>query len=109
MLFFIFFPYVTITNKTPHRMDALVSYNLNFCGVDNIDEGIASGDAWTPSLRGCLVQTIYAGINDKHRTLTCKKYHSSGIYTSYSQFSIIMDGKNACCVLNNHIQAPQKC
>ena len=104
------YPYVKVTNKTPY--DTLQYYGLysNYgisvmyyaCSPDSVLESVASGDTWTASSRGlCLVTNIYTTLtipdSDYPGTLTCKEYHSSG--TSYSQYSIIMDGDDACSVV----------
>ena len=127
------YPYVTITNKTPYDtfeandnwdhnhkhdgyrdlLDTWVDYSTHACSADNAGV-IVSGDAWTASSRGaCLVYRIHASltvpdVRTKRGTsaLTCASYASSG--TSYSIFSIIMDGEDACCVLSSHEQ-PQEC
>ena len=113
------YPYVKVTNKTPY--DTLQYYGLysNYgisvmyyaCSPDSVLESVASGDTWTASSRGlCLVTNIYTTLtipdSDYPGTLTCKEYHSSG--TSYSQYSIIMDGEDACCVKSSH-EKPQTC
>jgi len=109
------YPYVTITNKTPYDtfptvygqtkdLETYVTYGP-FCSEDTVWGVIVSGDAWTASSRGaCLVTNIHttltiadADFPDGASSLTCKNYHSSG--TGYSQFSIIMDGEDACSVV----------
>ena len=114
-----FYPYVTITNKTPyHVRDTARSYVLYLgCGEYSIAGGLAAGQTWTASSRGlCLVYRIYASLTlpDTHtptsiisgQELHCTPYASTG--TAYSIYSVIMKGDDACCVLSSH-QTPQKC
>ena len=123
------YPYVTITNKTPHDTfptkhnhvpyhpgydpslyGAFIGYSYlpcsrgilhpSCCDDDHVHNAIASGGTWTASRRGlCLVIKITAalalpGLPDG---LVCAPYTSSG--TSSSQFSIRMDGDDACSVV----------
>ena len=117
------YPYVHITNNTPYATPASaprkwpfyddddnwpgtpthgvhVVYNGSWCSDDYVYEAIAPGGSWTASSRGvCLVYRIRVvlalpGLPDG---LTCRLYKSSG--TSYSQYSIIMDGEDACSVV----------
>ena len=110
------YPYVTITNKTPYDtyptvygvtkdLETYVTYGV-LCSEDMVWGVIGSGDAWTASSRGaCLVTNIYTTLTIADGgSITCKKYHSSG--TGYAQFSIIMDGDWACCVVSS---AETKC
>ena len=116
------YPYVAVTNKTPYattppyasdnwpphyiKYGISVAYALLnagiFCSEDLVTEVIPSGGTWTASSRGaCLVGAIYARVNPDGRSyLECTPYKSSG--TSYSIFSIIMKGDDACCVLSSH-------
>merc|ERR1711865_131293 len=108
------YPYVHITNNTPYATrsgqprpdwsidddDDGVNVVYEGCSNDYVYEAIAPGGSWTASSRGvCLVRIISAilalpGLPDG---LTCGRYKSSG--TSYSQYSIIMDGEDACSVV----------
>ena len=112
------YPYVHITNNTPYATPASaprkwpfydddddpagptyvlhavhVVYNGGYCADDYVYEAIAPGGSWTASSRGlCLVHFVSAilalpGFPDGFE---CGQYKSSG--TSYSQYSIIMDG-----------------
>ena len=103
---------VTIKNDTPYDVPATpikvsaLTYVLYgsyiFCLDDFIVKGIASGDTWTASSRGlCLVGTVGAALTlPDGRYLKCYSYYSAG--TTYSEFSIIMDGDDACCVRSSH-------
>ena len=104
------YPRVTIKNDTPYDTLPGGTYVLesSFCHSDDILEGIASRDTWTePTSRGlCLVAKIAATLilPDGGGPLQCQDYNSVG--TSYSIYSIIMDG-DRCCVRNSH--QSQKC
>ena len=82
----------------------MIIYKSGYCSIDYVVDAIASGGSWMASSRGtCLVTNIYATLTipdpdspDGAGILECKHYHSSG--TSFSQFSIIMDGDDACIV-----------
>ena len=118
------YPHVIVRNKTPY--DTMPGYTLfvrygggGFCKndvVSNESDGwlpwnLHAGETWTASSRGaCLVTQIYSfqgGYwkdkvllqNDDGSIRHCKKYVSTG--TSYSEFSIIMDG-DRCCVKSSH-------
>ena len=87
----------------------MVAYSTHyFCTDDNIAEGIAPGDTWMARSRGvCLVTHIWATLTlpdklrqKKNHSLLCKMYYSPG--TTYSLFSIIMDGDGGCCVQSSH-------
>ena len=119
------YPRVMITNETPYdaplyeHVDGVNVYEYEYvwyrghhsggvrCDWDYITEGIASGEIWTGPSRGlCLVKQIGASLTvpdgggDYGGTrLRCTAYKSSG--TSYSVFSIIMDG-DRCCVRSSH-------
>ena len=105
------YPRVTIKNDTPYDTLPGGTYVLesSFCHSDDILEGIASRDTWTePTSRGlCLVAKIAATLilPDGGGPLRCQDYNSVG--TSYSIYSIIMDGDDRCCVRNSH--QSQKC
>ena len=94
------YPYVHITNNTPYATRYPYGVNVVYvgCSSDYVYEAIAPGGSWTASSRGvCLVYRIAAvlalpGLPDG---FVCGRYKSSG--TSYSQYSIIMDGDNTCC------------
>ena len=120
------YPYVTITNKTPYatmapyvttappiytKYGVWIEYESTFCSNDYVGDAIASGGSWTASSRGaCLVRTIHATLTipvGYRKNLSCTHYWSVW-GTSYSQFSIIMDGDDACCVLSSH-ETPQEC
>ena len=97
------YPYVHITNNTPYATRYPYGVNVVYvgCSSDYVYEAIGGyGGSWTASSRGvCLVNTISAflafpGFPDG---LECGQYKSSG--TSYSQYSIIMDGEDACSVV----------
>ena len=124
-------PYATFPTFPPKDgdHDTIVMYVAQSCSSPSPDRKwgvIASGDTWATGSKACLVKMIYTALTtpdpdspdapDYHpsypnrkervRTLTCRKYYySSG--TSYSQFSIIMDGDDACCVVSSH--ETQKC
>ena len=121
------YPYVTITNKTPKdtfpnyidhdvygfgdltHHTVYVVYNSGLCSTDYIDDGLAPGGTWTASSRGaCLVKEIVVTLTHPWHPdgLACAPYTSSG--TSYSIYSILMKGDDACCVLSSH-ETPQKC
>ena len=96
------YPYVHITNNTPYATRYPYGVNVVYvgCSSDYVYEAIAPGGSWTASSRGlCLVHFVsailalpgYGGGKD------CGQYKSSG--TSYSQYSIIMDGEDACSVV----------
>ena len=107
------YPYVAVTNKTPYDTSG---YNIVIytgwgisCSDDRFDDGAPSGQTWSATSRGfCLVKTIRARLtlhdgsvdNSISRSLVCDDYKSSG--TSYSQFYIIMNGDNGCCVQSDH-------
>jgi hypothetical protein len=115
------YPRVAIKNDTPYPVPYRSYVYINYaksigmgCRQDFIPEGIVSGDTWTePTSRGlCLVKKISAVLTLPDRTsnapygeLRCTPYKSSG--TSYSIYSIIMDGDDRCCVRNSH--QSQKC
>jgi len=104
------YPYVTITNKTPYNMVGfrhppesrnVVYLGFPFCSPDEILDGIAAGQTWSATSRGvCLVESIDAYLLGSTQLMKCDSYKSSG--TSYSQFYIIMNGENACCVQSSH-------
>ena len=99
------YPRITIKNDTPYDTLPGGTYVLesSFCHSDDILEGIASRDTWTePTSRGlCLVAKIAATLilPDGGGPLQCQDYNSVG--TSYSIYSIIMDG-DRCCVKSSH-------
>ena len=116
-----FYPYVTITNKTPLdlRPPQEVSFSVKykggplFCDSDFLMEGmegLAAGETWTASSRGlCLVKTIRARLwyyteEEGWRSVDCAPYSSSG--TSHSIYSILMKGndpnRNVCCIRSSH-------
>ena len=126
------YPYVTITNKTPY--DVLpqfkphippyyvlpqgglqegggVSYTA--CESDFMYEGLPAGQTWTASSRGlCLVNKIHATLgyhteDGEFHWVTCARYTPHNIGTSYSIYSVLMKGDDACCVLSSH--EIQKC
>ena len=126
------YPYVTITNKTPY--DVLpqfytkgyvlpqgglqegggVSYTA--CESDFMYEGLPAGQTWTASSRGlCLVNRIHATLgyhtkDGEFHWVTCDPYtpNMPNIFgTSYSIYSVLMKGDDACCVLSSH--EIQKC
>ena len=115
------YPRVVIKNDTPYPVPYRNYVYINYaksigmgCRQDFIPEGIVSGDTWTePTSRGlCLVKKISAVLtlpnhtsNAPYGELRCNPYKSSG--TSYSIYSIIMDGDDRCCVRNSH--QSQKC
>ena len=100
------YPYVAVTNKTP--------YDVTTGGNDVIYKGwglscsddkfvVDSAQTWSATSRGfCLVKKIRARLtlDDGSPSLVCYDYKSSG--TSYSQFYIIMNGDNGCCVQSDH-------
>ena len=104
------YPYVTITNKTPYPSvgfpfspkKEIVEYRGNgglfeFCSPDVNKEGIAAGQTWSATSRGvCLVTSIHAKLSTQTGWMVCATYRSSG--TSYSQFYIIMNNEDTCCV-----------
>ena len=107
------YQYVTITNKTPYDTPqgkdnhCSVQYHSPFCSDDGYS--LPAQQTWTASSRGaCLVHSISAilalpGLPDG---LECTPYWSV-MGTSYSIFSILMKGDDACCVLSSH--ETQKC
>ena len=113
-----FYPYVTITNKTPYAVrkyrsshrsrSSTVSYLV--CLSDYMYNSLPAGQTWTASSRGlCLVNRIDATLDlpDGRSGIMCTPYTSTG--TSYSQYSILMKwdnfGDDACCVQSsNQIQ-----
>ena len=107
----VFFCHGRSLSFPPDKTSKIKSF---ICSTDLVVDPIAPGGTWTASSRGvCLVTYIYAALHipdpdfpDAAGILECKHYHSSG--TSYSQFSIIMDGEDACCVLSSH-EKPQTC
>ena len=112
------YPYVTITNKTPYDTlqgkfdfhDVLyndVEYSTDFCKNDRYS--VAAHQTWKASSRGtCLVSTITAVLTLPDGSGLLCDYYWSLPATSYSIFSIIMKGDDACCVLSSH-QKPQEC
>ena len=80
-----------------------------FCSDDDIIEGIAPGETWSQTSRGiCNVYKIsaYLTVPDGQGSyggseLRCTPYVANW-GTSYSIFSIIMKGNNACCVQSSH-------
>lgn len=99
---------------------AAVKLGPFFCSDDDILEGIAPGETWSQTSRGiCNVYQIIAyltvpdgkgdgifdyGVPDGSKlksTLECTDYFAKW-GTSYSMFSIIMKGDNACCVQSSH-------
>ena len=85
---------VEITNKAPY----MGSFDLG-CFPDEIEENInlAGGQSWSARSRGaCLVTSINATLYLPKVILGCASYKSSG--TSYSQFYIIMNNEDTCCV-----------
>ena len=117
------YPYVTISNETPYataapyattaqpldkKYSVSVAYATFLCSNDYIDGVIAPGDTWTASSRGvCLVGYVYASLTIPGTgIIQCRKYRSAG--TTYSMYSILMNGDDACCVLSSH-ETPQKC
>ena len=74
-------------------------------GGDDIHERIAPGQTWTATSRGiCTVIGILVELTLPNRRLplTCAPYEDGFFCTSYSQFSIIMKGDDACCVQSSH-------
>ena len=69
---------------------------------------VLAGQTWTASSRGaCLVTRISATLTIPGRrtatrsgSLGCTPYTSTG--TSYSQYSILMKGADACCVRSSN-------
>jgi len=103
------YPYVTITNKTPYNSVGfpleirVVEYTGGsiICSPDKIFDGIAAYQTWSATSRGvCLVKSIDATLSTPTGWKKCVSYKSSG--TSYSQFYIIMNGENECCVQSSH-------
>lgn len=103
------YPYVQITNKTPYDCtegnvrylgSSLFCSNDAYAGDPNF---LAPGGTWSASSRGtCLVTYIHATLTlpDGKDTLWFIPYGSMG--TSFSEFSIIMKGEDACCVQSSN-------
>ena len=70
----------------------------------DITEGIAPGDTWTATTRGCMVNYIYVLLTGPDGSkFGCTKYVTGG--TTDSLFSILMDGVGGCCLKSsNEIQ-----
>ena len=120
------YPYVTIKNYTPYATVApyartaqptfteygvLIGYKSRLCRKNGyVDDAIASGGTWTSSSRGaCFVSTIRATLTipaGYRKHLKCTRYKRNPGDT-YSIFSIIMKGDDACCVLSSN--ETQKC
>ena len=121
-----FYPYVTITNKTPYAVrkyrrpnqaSLAVSYFLctadyyPYDGLPAKQVSLPAGQTWSASSRGlCLVTRVYATLyrpmerpwmpNQLDPSITCATYSSTG--TSHSIYSILMKGDDACCVRSSH-------
>ena len=100
------YPRVTITNKTPYAAelsDGIIRGHS--CDPDYI-KGIASGGTWTTSSRNrCMVFVVETSL---HGVTVCESYINTSGGTRDTQFSILMKGDDACCVLSSH-ESPQKC
>lgn len=74
----------------------------NFPVIVIITEGIAPGDTWTATSRSlCTVNYIYAFLTlPDDSQLIFTHYHSQG--TTYSMFSIIINGVGGRCVRSSH-------
>ena len=92
------YPYVQVTNKTPYDCtDGNVIYlGGMFCSNDAFP-----GGTWSASSRDTwLVTYITATLtlpDGTENPLWCSPYKSTG--TSFSEFSIIMKGEDACSVV----------
>ena len=102
------YPYVQITNKTPYDCTKGKVIYLGsgiFCSTDTYagdPNFLAPGGTWSASSRGtCLVTSIHATLllPDGKDPLWCQ-YGSTG--TSFSEYSIIMKGEDACCVQSSN-------
>ena len=105
-------PPVKITNQTPYEAySGFVDYDALLCRNDVYS--VASGQTWTATSRGgCLVYDITANLvlsPNGGDQLECKMKTFYG-GTSLSQFYIVMNGDDKCCVLNsNDYDTSPKC
>ena len=105
---------VKITNKTPYEAySGFVDYDTWWCRDDVFN--VASGQTWTATSRGfCKVSDITANLvlsPSGGDQLECKMKTFYGASTRLSQFYIVMDGDDKCCVLDSvdYGTSPKRC
>ena len=107
------YPYFAITNETPYASFVVNmgngKYANIFCndGPDHVD----SRQTWTASTRiACIVSRMDATLfpPQTSTSVKCTPYLSVP-GTTYSIFSILMKGDDACCVVSNQYGTTQKC